>query len=55
MDAWLQGIGDGTIDPLNDVGNLQQLATAPVSVFRLFNGEVERIADNLNQFTLRPE
>ena len=55
MDAWLQAIGDGAIDPLNDVGNLQQLGTAPVSVFRLFNGEVERIAENLNQFTLRPE
>ncbi|MBK8031731.1 MAG: hypothetical protein IPK17_20025 [Chloroflexi bacterium] len=54
MQAWLQGIGDGTIDPLNDVDNRQQLATVPVSVYRAAGGQIETIVENFNQFTLRP-
>lgn len=54
MQAWLQGIGDGTIDPLNDVDNRQQLATVPVSVYRAADGQIESIVENFNQFTLRP-
>ena len=54
MQAWLQGISDGMIDPLNDVDSLQQLATVPVSVYRAAGGQIETIAENLNQFTLRP-
>ncbi len=55
LQAWLEAIGNGAIDPLNDVDNLQQLATVPVTVYRAADGQIAAIAENFNQFTLRPE
>ena len=34
MDKWIEGMGNGTLDVINDVDNSAQLAAVPVSVCR---------------------
>ena len=56
MDKWIAGMGDGTLDVLNDTNNTAQRAVVPVSVNRLplAGGDVTVIGDNLGQFRLKP-
>jgi hypothetical protein len=54
---WVEAIATGQINPAEDTDNRQQLATIPVSVYRLDlkgGAAPRRVGDNLNQFSLRP-
>ncbi|MBE2266670.1 MAG: hypothetical protein IAE80_00460, partial [Anaerolinea sp.] len=55
LEAWLEAVGDGTVDPLNDPDNRQQMATVPVSVWRWDDTDPPMLVrEGLSQFTLRP-
>ena len=56
MDKWIEGMGNGTLDVLNDTDNTAQRAVVPVSLYRLplAGGEATLIEDNLGQFRLKP-
>jgi dipeptidyl aminopeptidase/acylaminoacyl peptidase len=56
MDKWIEGMGNGTLDVINDVDSSAQRAVVPVSVYRLplAGGDAALIADQLGQFRLKP-